>query len=267
MSENIELDSAVEDAPLPLAPPTFRILAHEESFVAIDKPQGFHVHQPEDRRRRVAREIICLPNLRAQIDQYLFPVHRIDVGTEGVLVFALNKVAANRMCQQFQAGTIRKTYFAIVRGWTDDEGVIDIPLKLDSTDVPVEAITRYKTHQRVEMPFAVGKRHKSARYSLVEVHPETGRYHQVRRHFARLSHPLVGDRVHGDSHHNRFFRETLGEGGLWLKAHAIQFAHPESGIPVQISSTWSDRWPRIFKQLGFNDPFRADGFAGGERHD
>ncbi len=228
----------------------FTILAREKDFVAITKPPGFHVHQPEFPRRRVSRDVTCLPILRAQIDEYLFPVHRIDVATEGVLVFALNKESASAISRQFQAGQIKKTYFAIVRGWTEDEGTIDIPLELDSTNVPVPSVTRYKTHQRVELPFAVGKRHSSARYSLVEAWPETGRYHQIRRHFARLSHPLVGDREHGDSNHNRFFREKLGEGGLWLKAHAIEFTHPSNGTNVRIESDWSERWSRIFGKLG-----------------
>ena len=237
-----------------MADVTFDILRHEPNFVAIDKPPGFHVHQQEDPRRRVGREVICLPNLRDQIQTYLYPVHRIDVGTEGVLVFALNKETANGMCRQFQEGSIRKTYYAIVRGYTPDEGTIDIPLELDSTGVAVDACTTYKTLQRVELPIAVGKRHASARYSLVLAKPQTGRYHQVRRHFGRLAHPLVGDRMHGDSHHNRFFREQLGLGGLWLKAKAIEFTNPATGERVKIDSPWNPRWLNCFEQLGFTVP-------------
>ncbi|MES2966037.1 MAG: pseudouridine synthase [Bdellovibrionota bacterium] len=237
----------------------FAILAREKDFVAITKPPGYHVHQPEFPRRRVSKDVICLQILRAQIEEYLFPVHRIDVATEGVLVFALNKESASALCQQFQNGVVKKTYFTIVRGWADDEGVIDIPLELDSTEVPVPSLTRYKTHQRVELPFAVGKRHATARYSLVEAWPETGRYHQIRRHFGRLSHPVVGDREHGDSNHNRFFREKLGEGGLWLKAHAIEFDHPADGTKVRIGSEWSERWLRMFDKLGFSVPTSARG--------
>lgn len=232
----------------------FDILHREPEFVAIHKPPGFHVHQQEDPRRRVSRDVICLPNLRDQIQMYVYPVHRIDVGTEGVLVFALDKVTANSFCRKFEAGEVRKTYFAIVRGWTKDEDVIDIPLELDSTGIPVPSLTTYRTHARIELPNAVGKRHATARYSLVEARPATGRYHQVRRHFARLSHPLVGDRVHGDSHHNRFFREELGLGGLWLKAKAIEFAHPVTQALVKIETPWTPRWEGCFNQLGWSIP-------------
>jgi tRNA pseudouridine65 synthase len=237
-----------------MAGATFEILRKEPEFVAIHKPQGFHVHQPESPRRRVSREIICLPNLRDQIQEYLYPVHRLDVGTEGVLLFALSKAAAHNLCLQFQGGEVHKTYFALVRGWPDDEGLIDIPLELDSTNVAVQARTRYRTHARVELPYAVGKRHASARYSLVEAKPETGRFHQVRRHFARLAHPLVGDRVHGDSHHNRFFREELEAPGLWLKAKAVEFKHPANGERVRIESQWTPRWLQIFERLGVDVP-------------
>jgi tRNA pseudouridine65 synthase len=234
--------------------PEFKILHLDEDFVAIEKPQGFHVHQPEFPRRRVSRGITVLPNLRDQLGLYLYPVHRIDVGTEGVLIFAFKKETAAYFSRLFQNGGIHKLYFAVVRGWMDPDGTIDIPLELDSTDIAVPALTRFRTHGRVELPFAVGKKHQTARYSLVEARPETGRYHQVRRHFARLAHPLVGDRVHGDSHHNRFFRETLAEPGLWLKAKGISFAHPVTGDKVLIDSAWSDRWNRVFKRFDLPAP-------------
>jgi tRNA pseudouridine65 synthase len=237
-----------------MADATFEILHQDHDVVAIEKPPGFHVHQPEHPRRRVSREVICLPNLRDQIQSYLFPVHRLDVATEGVLVFALNKESAANLCRQFQAGIVKKTYFAIARGWTPEEKVIDIPLELDSTGVAVESLTRIRTIARVELPQAVGKRHATARYSLVQAKPETGRFHQVRRHLARLSHPLVGDAVHGDSYHNRFFRLDLDAPGLWLKAKDIEFRHPVTGSPVRLESRWTPRWKHVFSKLGWSEP-------------
>lgn len=227
----------------------FDILYLDDDIVAIDKPAGFHVHQPENPRRRVARELTVLWALRQQIDKWLYPVHRIDVGTEGVLLFALNKPSAAHLCQQFQQNRIRKTYFAIVRGYTNDIGEINLPLELDSTGELVSACTHYVTHSRVELPWAVGKRHNTARYSLVEVKPETGRYHQIRRHMARISHPLIGDREHGDSHHNRFFRLDLSAPGLWLKAKRLSFQHPSQGREINLTSHWSKRWMEVCDKL------------------
>ena len=233
---------------------TFEILAQTPEFVAIHKPPNFHVHQPEDPRHRIDRSLICLNNLRNQLDTYLYPVHRLDAGTEGVLVFALTKEAATGLAYQFQNRLVHKTYFAIARGWTDDEGFNDAPLELDSTGVPVDCLTHYRTHQKIEMPFEIGKRFTSARYSLIEAKPETGRYHQIRRHMARLSHPLVGDSEHGDSHHNKYFRHVLGEPGLWLKAKVVEFHNPLTNEPVRIETPWTPRWLKIFNRLGFEVP-------------
>ena len=238
---------------------TFDILMQTPEFVAIDKPPGFHVHQPEDPRHRTSRDLICLNNLRNQLDTYLYPVHRLDVGTEGVLVFALTKQAATGMAHQFQNRLVKKTYFAIARGWSVDEGFNDAPLELDSTGEPAESFTRFKTHQRVELPFEIGKRHKTARFSMIEAKPETGRFHQIRRHMARLGHPLVGDSLHGDSHQNKYFRHVLEEPGLWLKAKLVEFTNPVTGEPVSIESAWTPRWLRIFNRLGFQIPQPVNG--------
>jgi tRNA pseudouridine65 synthase len=232
----------------------FRILYRDDELVAIHKPQGFHVHQPEFPRRRVSRDVVCLNLLRDQINQYLYPIHRLDVSTEGVLVFALTSQAAGLMCKNFQEAGITKTYFAVARGYPPDEGKIDLPLALDSTGDMVEARTNFRTLQRIELPYAVGKRHSTARYALIEARPETGRFDQIRRHLARLSHPLIGDATHGDSHHNRFFREVLGCPGLWLMAKSIAFAHPTTGESIRIETEWSERWRKLFGTVGFAEP-------------
>lgn len=253
MEEESEDAALIEESKLSV-PVTFQILLREKDFVAIEKPPGFHVHKPEDKRARIPRELICLHNLRDQINEYVYPVHRLDVGTDGVLLFALNKEAARSLANQFQNHVIKKKYFALSRGWAHDEGVIDVPLDHASTGLPMTALTHYKTHQKVELPFAVGKRHSTSRYSLVEARPQTGRFHQIRRHLARLSHPIVGDTVHGDSHHNRFFRTQLEAPGLWLKAKELEFQHPTTGISIKIESAWSDRWLQLFNKLGMETP-------------
>lgn len=231
-------------APLPPSVFQFSIMHHCDDFVVIHKPPGFHVHQPERPRRRVPREQTVLWTLRRQIEQFLYPVHRLDVATEGVLLMALRSEVARDLQAEFQAGQVNKTYHLICRGWTEPEGCFAQPLERDSNGSLAAATTRYRTLAQAECAYAIGKRYQSARYSLVEATPETGRWHQIRRHFARASHPIVGDREHGDSHHNRYFRETLGRPGLWLRSSRLAFRD------FDFRSPFTERWSDMVATLG-----------------
>lgn len=188
----------------------------------IDKPSGFHVHPPEINAHKVPRRKIILHQLRDQIGQHVYPVHRLDVSTSGVMVFALSSEAAREICFQFESQRVQKTYWAVVRGHMEPEGVIDLPLESDSSGLLVEARTEFRTLKRIELPFAVGP-YPTSRYSWIEAMPRTGRFHQIRRHLNRISHPIVGDAQHGDSRHNRFIREEYGISGLCLRAVSIEF--------------------------------------------
>ncbi len=229
---------------------SLRILFQDEALVAIDKPSGFHVHPPEDEQSRISKHVNCLAILRDQIQTYLYPVHRIDVATSGVVVFALTPEAAKAVAAQFQARTARKTYYCVVRGWVDDEGCFDHPLRsMKDDEKDLEAQTSFQSLARIELPTAIGK-YETARYSLVEVAPHTGRYHQIRRHFARGGHPLLGDSVHGNGEHNRFFRNELKLASLMLKAHRLAITHPHSGAVLHLESRWSGKWHKVFDLFG-----------------
>lgn len=233
------------DAVRELQPMALEILHRNPDYVVIHKPRGIHVHQPEDSRHRVPRDQTVLFCLRKQIEQFLYPVHRLDVATEGVMVMALKKEVAARLQGEFQNGRVQKVYHAICRGWTDESGEIDIPLERDSNQTLADAKTSFRTLARTECPFPIGKRYQTARFSLVEVRPHTGRWHQIRRHMARTTHPIVGDREHGDTSHNRYFREVLGESGLWLRATRLTFEGCE------YSSPFTERWTKMSERLGF----------------
>lgn len=228
-----------------------KVLFQNEEFVVIHKPPGMHVHQPEMARRRVAREITVLWTLRRQIEKFLYPVHRLDVATEGVLVMAFQSETAKQLQAELQAGRVRKVYHAICRGWTKDAGRIEIPLERDSNGTLADAVTEYRTLEKIECPFQIGKRYSSARYSLVEARPSTGRWHQIRRHLARETHPIIGDREHGDSHHSKYFREQLGLRGLWLRASLLEFEH--SGHKFSFEAPLTERWLTAGRQLKFSD--------------
>ncbi|MDR3607542.1 MAG: pseudouridine synthase [Oligoflexia bacterium] len=223
----------------------FRVLYQDQWLIAVDKPAGFQVHQPEDPRHRVSKSFDCLWLLRRQTGRYLYPVHRLDRATSGVLLFAFDAEAANRISEAFRERTVNKTYYCITRGWAPESGVIDHALTEGA-----DSRTDFTTVARVELPYAVGQRYSTARYSLVRAEPVTGRMHQIRRHFAHLSHPLIGDTIYGDGHHNRFFREQLEVRALLLKAHSLELAHPINGSPLRFRSRWNSMWLKLFDLFG-----------------
>ncbi|WP_339879390.1 tRNA pseudouridine(65) synthase TruC [Pseudidiomarina gelatinasegens] len=216
------------------------ILFQDDYFVAVDKPSGLLVH-----RSWIAREAteFALQKVRDQIGQRVYPVHRLDRPTSGILLFAKDADTARAMTDIFTSRQIEKVYHAVVRGYIDD-GLLDYPLKEELDKIadaqanqdkePQEAVTEYRCLQRVELPFAVGKRHPTSRYSLVELHPKTGRKHQLRRHMSHLRHPIIGDSNHGDGRHNRFFREHFGLNRLMLAATSLRFEHPHTKTAVHI---------------------------------
>jgi tRNA pseudouridine65 synthase len=229
-----------------------KILYQTEDLVVVHKPRGFHVHQPEYLGRRVNPKITMLYRLRRMLNQGVYPVHRLDVATEGVMIFALNHEAASHLNGQFRNRLISKEYHCVVRGYVEDYSKLDIPLELDSTGEIVSALTEYWSLARTELSQVVGKRHSSARYSLLRVVPHTGRWHQIRRHFNRISHPIIGDREHGDSHHNRFFRKDLDLPGLWLVANKIKFIVPKTGECISVATIPSARWQLLAEAMGWS---------------
>jgi len=149
-----------------------KITYQDQFFVAVNKPHGLFVHNTG-----LANEtdVFALQILRDQIGQQVFPVHRLDRKTSGVLLFALNKMVLAQLSTLFENKKIFKKYYAIVRGFTENEGVIDYALTNDKGKIQ-EAVSNYKTIEHVEIPYSMGKYSKQ-RYSLVEVVPETGRMH------------------------------------------------------------------------------------------
>jgi tRNA pseudouridine65 synthase len=183
-----------------------KVLYQNEQIVAVDKPAGMLVH----RTRQSGSRIYALQTLREQLGRRVYPIHRLDRAASGVLLFGLSSEAARAACKQFEDRKVEKIYWAVVRGYTDLEGVIDYR----------SAVTRYRRLKTIELPVAMGK-HATSRYSLVEVMPETGRTHQIRKHFCHIFHPLIGDTTYGEGRHNRLFRERFGVKRLLLWARRL----------------------------------------------
>ena len=216
------------------------IIYEDDSVVVINKPAGLLVH-----RSWIAREAteFAMQKLRDQIGQHVYPVHRLDRPTSGLLVFGKDAHSARLLSEQFAERGVSKGYHAIVRGYLGD-GVLDYPLKEELDKIADKhaqqnkesqpAITEYRCVQQFELPVAVTERHPTSRYSLMALSPKTGRKHQLRRHMAHLRHPIIGDTRHGDSRQNRYFREHHGLTRLLLAATSLAFRHPHSGVPIEL---------------------------------
>jgi len=202
-------------------PDPLSILFRDESLIAVDKPSGLAVHRGWARERDVA-----MVRLRDQIDARVFPVHRLDRATSGVLLFALSAEVAARVCESFAEGKAEKTYLALVRGVPPEEILVDHPLAPGEDSHAPRVAARTMIHRREVF----------GRYSLVEAQPLTGRLHQIRRHLKHISCPLIGDVNYGKGEHNRLFRERHGLHRLFLHATRLRLPHPRLGGDLDITS-------------------------------
>lgn len=227
------------------------ILYQDDECVAVNKPPGMLVHRSfvdTRERQNVVR------TLKRQIGQRIFTVHRLDRATSGVLIFGLNSDAARYLTTQFERREVQKTYTAIVRGYTDDQVTIDMPLKekYDRIATPVEAtenkpaqeaVTEYRTLTRSELPLSAGK-YATSRYSFIRITPHTGRRHQIRRHLKHTSHPIIGDIQHGDHRVNQLVEREFGLRRLMLVASELQIAHPSSGELLTLTARSGEDFER-----------------------
>ena len=220
------------------------IIYQDEHLAVINKPHGLLVHQSPIARDA---EEFALQLLRDQIGQNVWPAHRLDRKTGGLLLFSLSK-EANALAQQlYRENQIKKKYLAIVRGHTPDEMEIDYPLKKEN-GVVQEAFTFFKTLQKTEIDTPLGK-HPTSRYSLVEAEPQTGRMHQLRKHFAHIHHPIIGDRPHGCNKQNKLFKETWKMDTMLLHASELQFIHPFSKEKIHLKAQLQSEFIRVVKLL------------------
>ena len=219
------------------------IIFQSEEIIAINKPHGLLVH-----KTNLARDakVFALQELRNQIGQHVFPVHRLDRKTSGVLVFALNREMQSKLSQMFRERKINKLYHAIVRGYVEKEGTIDYDLT-NERGVTQSAITHYKLLEHFEINVPFGK-HQTSRYSLVELCPETGRMHQLRKHMAHIFHPIIGDRPHGCNKQNRLWKEKWQETNMMLHAQCLCFKL-NANLEISINAEYSESMKNVLRIL------------------
>ncbi len=231
------------------------IIYKDEYLVAINKPSGLLVHKSMIDKHEI---YFAMKMLRDQIGQWVYPIHRLDKPTSGVLLFALDSHTAKLMSEQFKNHTMQKTYIAVARGYVESQGLIDHSLreKLDKISdknaskykEAQEAQTTYECLDTIELNASVG-RYDSVRYSLVKLLPKTGRKHQLRRHMKHINHHLLGDTKYGRGEHNKFVREKYGMHRLLLHAISLQIVHPYTKEKIVFHAGFDETFKNIAKEF------------------
>ncbi len=224
------------------------ILYRDEHLVAVFKPSGLLVHRTAlSRDRRFALQLV-----RNQVGCHIYPVHRLDRATSGLLIFGLSSEIAGLISEQIREHRVDKGYWAFVRGFVKEATTIDRPLKNAELELMQEAQTHYLPLRQLTLPVPVGK-FPEARYSLVEVWPKTGRRHQIRRHLARAGYPLIGDTMHGDGRNNRVFREHCDSQRLLLESRYLRLTHPVSGEELTLQAPLGRDFSALCTRFGWDD--------------
>ncbi len=236
------------------------LLYRDDHLVAVHKPSGLLVH-----RSKLAHgeSVFLLQRLRDQLGQRVYPVHRLDRPTSGVMVFALDSATAARLGETFTERRVAKRYLAVVRGVGPGYERLEYALREEDGSRPkaempaLEATTDIRRLDSVELPVQVD-RYPSSRYSLMEARPLTGRRHQIRRHLSRRGYPIVGDAKHGKGNHNRFFAERLNCPRLLLAAVGLSFEHPVAGFHLELSCGLDGSMAGLLRHFGWAGHLPAD---------
>ena len=204
------------------------ILYEDDWLIAIDKPAGMLVHPG---REPEPDEHIALKSVRNYLDQYAYVVHRLDRPTSGVLVFTKDQETQSKLSILFQTWKVQKKYFAVVIGETEESAEVDLPVKRNDESEAMPSLTKYT--RKALTPAGVLS---DSSFSLLDVKPHTGRFHQIRRHLSWTGFPIVGDYLYGDIDTNNFNAEKTGVKRMMLMSYSLGFPHPQTGEYILIEA-------------------------------
>jgi tRNA pseudouridine65 synthase len=225
------------------------IIYQDDYLLVINKPNNILVHPSFYARNIESRSMIEI--LKDEFGVALYPIHRLDHKTSGIIVFAKSAEIAKQMQALFVHQTIQKTYHAIVRGHIPTNGIVNSPVKNADTGIYKDAHTAYSCLSQTEIDIPVQPYAKS-RYSFIALSPKTGRMHQLRKHMNKISHPIIGDNKYGNRHHNHMFQEKFGQGNLFLHASKIEFEHPVTKSKLLLSAPLPPFWQKLATQLNWD---------------
>ncbi|QOD61341.1 pseudouridine synthase [Polaribacter haliotis] len=228
------------------------IIFEDEHILCVSKPNNMLVHHAHH-SRNVSEETSLLQYIMDEKGLKVYPIHRLDRKTSGIILLAKEKGFVSKFQELFTNNEIEKTYYGIVRGFAPDEKTIDSPVKGRDANVHKEALTYLKTIEKVTLEIPV-KPYDSSRYSLVELKPKTGRMHQLRVHANKISNPLIGDPKYGDKNHNIMFEENFNCANMFLHAGRLEFTHPFSLEKLVLKASFPKDWISLFEKFSWVNP-------------
>lgn len=241
------------ERPPPATQLDIAIVYEDAALLALDKPAGVATHGFSARDGVTVANFIAArwPELLKVGKSRWEPglVHRLDVETSGLIVVAKTQAAFDSLRTQFRRREVRKTYWALVWGDTDDHGIIDFPLAHDRSDKrKMRAVEPDRSNQPARTWRALTQYRKIGAangMSLLEIIMVTGVTHQIRVHLAALGHVIVGDRLYGTAH-----AEAFGLQRHFLHAKGLALAHPSDGRPLKLDAELAPELGEVLRRLG-----------------
>lgn len=229
------------------------IIIYQDDFCVIaNKPNNILVHHAHH-SRNMADELSLLDLLMKEYDQKLYPVHRLDRKTSGIILLAKERQFVSKFQELFTNQNITKIYYGLVRGFAPEEKIIDSPVKGRDANIHKEAETHLRLLEKITLDIPV-KPYDSSRYSFVELQPKTGRMHQLRIHMNKISHPLINDAKYGDKNHDMMYETQFNCRNLFLHAGILKFEHPFLNIKTEVKADFPNDWIRIFTEFRWQNP-------------
>ena len=225
-----------------------KVVIEDEAWILIDKPARFHTHPPEARELRILPRWNAQGILEKQLGHAVWPSHRLDRATSGLLLYSKDRSWNEKLQRQFAEKTVGKGYFAVVRGTFRNAASLNAGLKNAAGELrPAETLVAPVATFSLPLPHPSGG---DRTFTFVRAEPRTGRFHQIRRHLAGAGYPVLGDSRHGDKKLNRGFSALTGCEGLFLRCMELSFRCPRTGARIEATARWGKEWHRLFEFAG-----------------
>lgn len=233
---------------------SLEIIYQDSYCLLVTKPNNVLVHHAHHSRNKIDEKSL-VQLIEDQLGSRYFPIHRLDRKTSGIILLASKKEYVSTFQALFTNKEIKKVYYGVVRGYSQENRIIDSPVKGRDALVYKEAETHLKRLDKIELNIPV-KPYDSSRYSLVELTPTTGRMHQLRIHMNKLSTPLINDPKYGDKNHDTMYGEQFGWTNLFLHAGSLAFTHPFSNQELVLKSSFPNDWIQLFEKFYWKNPLK-----------